>query len=173
MNRVYILFGSNIDKERNLPAAVQLLAEQCAILALSAVYESVPVGVLEQPNFLNAAALIETALDAATLKGTVLASIERQLKRRRTSDPNAPRTIDADIILFNDAVFDYDERHVPDPDLLKFPHVAVPIADLAPDLPHPETGEPMRLIAERLMRKVTAESGGRAPLWMRDDVGNW
>ena len=170
MNRVFILFGSNIDKERNLPAAVRLLAAHCKIISLSPVYESVPVGLLEQPNFLNAAALIETALDATTLKSSVLAGIERQLKRQRISDPNAPRTIDADIVLFNDEVFDYDGRHVPDPDLLKFPHVAVPVADLAPDLPHPETGEPMGRIAEWLMRKVTAENGGRAPLWVRDDI---
>ena len=86
----------------------------------------------------------------------------------RQADKNAPRTIDADIVLFNDAVFAYDggdgrSRPLPDPDLQKFPHVAVPVADLLPDLPHPETGEPLGALAKRLLADVVREYG-RFPL---------
>ena len=138
MNRIFVLLGSNIEKERNLPAAARLLTECCQVAAFSQVFETAPVGLEEQPHFLNAAALVETELSAVAFREKVLSRIERELGRVRTSDKNAPRTIDADIILFDQAVFDLDkDHHIPDPDLLKFPHVAMPVADLAPEMPHP------------------------------------
>ncbi len=160
-NRVYIAMGSNIDAEDNLCEATRLLAEQCVLLAVSPVYETVPVGKLDQPNFLNAAALIETPLSAADLKREVLLGIERQLGRVRTADKNAPRTIDLDIALFNTEVQDVDARHIPDPDILTYAHIAVPLADLAPQYRHPETGQTLGEIAERSLR------GG---IIRRDDV---
>lgn len=156
MNRVFVLLGSNINKERNLPEAIRLLSFLCRVTAVSSIYESIPVGLREQPNFLNAALILETTLSAAELKAGPLSEIERQLKRERLSDKNAPRTIDLDIVLFNDEVFDYPgpdgrPRHIPDPDLLRFPHAIVPTAELAPHMPHPETGEPLQTIATRLL----------------------
>ena len=155
MNNVYLILGSNIEKERNLPTAVALLRDMAKVVAVSTVYESVPVGLKEQPDFWNMAVHLQTALSASQLKTQVLAAIEQSLKRVRLADKNAPRTIDLDIVLFNDEVFDYDGgdgrlRHVPDPDLLKFAHVAVPIAELAPKMLHPETAEPLQSIAQRL-----------------------
>lgn len=166
MNTVYILLGSNIDKEKNLPAAVHLLAEKCQIKAVSAVYETVPVGLLEQANFFNAVVAIETDLEAAELKSQILSEIEQTLKRVRQADKNAPRTIDADIVLFNDAVFDYNGRHIPDPDLLKFPHAAVPLAELIPTRTHPETEETFAAIAERLRK----QAGSEPSIWPRPDI---
>lgn len=173
MHRVIITLGSNIDKERNLPAAVRLLAQAVDVVAVSPVYETVPVGLREQPHFLNAAALIETPLSATALKDGPLVDIERALRRERTSDKNAPRTIDLDIALVDDAVFDYTPadgrpRRVPDPDLLRFPHSLVPVADLLPDMRHPETGEPLRAMATRLLANHTADHG--RVLWPRPDV---
>lgn len=155
-----MLLGSNINKDRNLPEAVRLLSLLCRVTAVSSMYESIPVGLREQPNFLNAALITETALSAADLKAGPLSEVERQLKRERQADKNAPRTIDLDIVLFNDQVFDYPGpdgrlRHIPDPDLLRFPHAIVPTAELAPDMLHPETGEPLQTIATRLT--ATAE----------------
>lgn len=166
MNTVYILLGSNIDKEKNLPAAVRLLAETCELKAVSAVYETAPVGLLEQPNFFNAVVAIETDLEAAELKIQILSKIEQRLKRVRQADKNAPRTIDADIVLFNEAVFNYNGRHIPDPDLLKFPHAAVPLAELIPTQTHPETGETFSAIAERLLH----QAGPEPPIWPRPDI---
>jgi dihydroneopterin aldolase/2-amino-4-hydroxy-6-hydroxymethyldihydropteridine diphosphokinase len=130
-HRVFISLGSNIDSEHNLQEAVRRLASRCRLLAVSPVYETAPVGQTDQPNFLNAAALVETDLTAAELKTEVLQAIERELGRVRTVDKNAPRTIDLDISLFDDQVLDVGQRHIPDPDILKYPHIAVPLADLA------------------------------------------
>ncbi len=163
MNRVFVLLGSNIDKEKNLPAAVRMLRQRCRVKIVSSVYETVPVGREEQPCFWNVAVLLKTNRTAAQLKSEVLAKIERDLCRVRTEDPNAPRTIDVDITLFNNDSFDLDStHHIPDPDLLKFPHVAVPVAEVAPGLKHPETDEPMEEIAGRLMHE--AEEKGELPL---------
>lgn len=163
-HQVYVSLGSNIEAEQNLAAAVKLLAATGGLRALSPVYETVPVGLRDQPNFLNAAALVETQLGAERFKVEILAGIERALGRVRTADKNAPRTIDADIALFDLDIFELGHRHIPDPDLLKFPHVAVPLADLAPDLIHPETGETLAQIAERL------SAGIGKVLWQRPDV---
>ena len=174
MNSVVIALGSNIEKERNLPLAVALLREMCEVTAVSPVYETIPVGLRNQPNFLNTAVLIQTDLSATQIKQGPIHTIETQLQRVRTEDLNAPRTIDADIVLFNDDVFEYDGgdgrmRQIPDPDLLKFPHVAVLVADLLPDMPHPQTGEPLSQIAQRLLEEVT-EKHGSSPLWQRPDA---
>lgn len=173
MNQVVIALGSNIDKERNMRLAVAMLREMTRVTAVSPVYETEPVGLLDQPTFFNAAVLIHTALDPATIKAEIIGTIERALHRVREADPNAPRTIDADIVLFNDVEMDYPGedgrlRHVPDKDLLRFPHVAVPVANLLPDMRHPETGERLQTIAERLLQQLP--TNGRPPLWPRLDV---
>ncbi len=150
MPRVFIALGSNIRPEANLREAIRLLAARCHVLAVSHAYETAPVGTLNQPNFLNAAALIETDLDAASLKAQVLQPIEQTLGRTRTADKNAARTIDLDIALYGEAVLDLGSRHIPDPDILRYAHVAIPLADLAPDLRHPETGQTLTAIAHNL-----------------------
>ena len=75
-----------------------------------------------------------------------------------------------DIILFNDEVFDYEHRHIPDPDLQKFPHVAVPIAEISPNLAHPETGKTMREIADELVRNFSSQNPEIAPVCKRLDI---
>jgi len=166
-NRIFVSLGSNIDKESNLHAAVKLLQRIGTLLAVSSVYETAPIEATvvgspvqeDRPMFWNAAVLMETTLGPAGFRRDVLDQVERQLDRRRTVDRNAPRTIDADLTLFNDDVFKLDVKHpIPDPDLLRFAHVAVPIAELAPDLNHPETGEALGQIAERLLEEAAAEN---------------
>lgn len=170
LNRIVLTLGSNIDKERNLPAAVRLLREMALVLAVAPVYETAPTGLLNQPNFFNTAVLLQTPLSPAAIKEEIIGVIEKQLKRVRQADKNAPRTIDVDLALFNDDVLDYvagngRSRHLPDPDILKFAHVAVPIADLLPDFIHPETGETMSTIAARLLSKQ-----GEDTIWPRRDI---
>lgn len=175
MHRVVISLGSNIDKERNLPAAVQLLAASTAVslVAVSPVYETSSVDAADTPHFFNAAALLLTTQTAAKLKDGLLSDVERALGRVRTADRNAPRTIDLDIALYDDALFDYTPadgrpRRVPDPDLRRFPHCLQPVADLLPDMPHPETGESLAQMAERVRRDYTAAHG--LTIWPRPDV---
>jgi 2-amino-4-hydroxy-6-hydroxymethyldihydropteridine diphosphokinase len=170
MNKLVLInLGSNVDKEKNLPRAVRILRKLCRVLAVSTAYETVAIDTVARPNFLNAAVLIETPLDPAIFKRKVLRELEARLDRARTPDKNAPRTIDADITLYDQDVFDLDaDHHIPDPDLRRFLHVAVPAAEIAPDLPHPETGETLAALADRLRRKTTA--GGSSLLWKRPDV---
>jgi len=150
MTRVFIALGSNINPEYNMREALRRLASRCQLLAVSPVYETAPVGKTDQPNFLNAAALIETDLTATELKTQVLQVIEQELGRVRSEDKNAPRTIDLDIALFGQQVLDVGPRHIPDPDIFKYPHIAVPLADLAPQQRHPETGQTLLEIAQSL-----------------------
>ena len=150
VNRVFIALGSNIDGERHLREAVRRLMLSCRLLAVSPVYETAPVGKTDQPNFLNAAALVETDLNPGELKALVLQRIERDLGRVRTADKNAPRPIDLDITLFGSQVIQVGQRHIPDPDLLRYAHIAIPVADLAPSFRHPETGQTLLAIAQGL-----------------------
>lgn len=162
MNRAYLSLGSSLDKERNLPAGVRLLARYGRVLAVSAAYETEPVGNPGDPTFFNAALILETPLAPQALKETVLRAVEDELGRRRTADPNAPRTFDADISLFNDQVIEVGRRRIPDPEILLFAHIAVPLAEIAPGYRHPVTGETLAEIARRLST--------RTRLLRRDDV---
>ena len=158
MNRVFVLLGSNIDKERNLPAAVALLRERGPV-KVSPVYETSPVGIGDPGSFLNAAAELLTDLEPAAFKREVCDGIERALGRvRDPRDRFAPRTIDLDIALWNDAVLDVLGSPVPDPDILCHLHAALPLADLAPDLRHPTDGRTLAAIARDL-----AERAAHAP----------
>lgn len=151
MNRAYLALGSNIDPRRNLTRAVALLAAAGRVRSVSRVWETAPVGRTDQPPFLNAAVLLETELAPEALKEGVIADLEARLGRvRDPADRNAPRTIDVDIVLWNDRVGEILGRPVPDPDLLRHAHVAVPVAELDPELPHPVSGEPLAAIARRL-----------------------
>jgi 2-amino-4-hydroxy-6-hydroxymethyldihydropteridine diphosphokinase len=150
MERVLIALGSNINSECNMREAVVRLASRCRLVAVSPVYETAPVGNTEQPDFMNAAALIETNLTATELKAGVLQTIEQEMGRVRTEDKNAPRTIDLDIALYGAQVLDLESRHIPDPDIMRYPHLAVPLADLAPTMRHPEEGRTLREIAQSL-----------------------
>ena len=155
MHEVYLSLGSNLDPERNLVRAIELLRERCTILAVSSAYRTAPQGDPDQPDFLNLALKLTTSQLPLAFKKAVVDSIEQQLKRVRDPDnKNAPRTIDLDIALWNTDVFDYGHKpwHIPDPDILRFAHVTVPLAEIAPDYIHPETGETLAQIAARFDR---------------------
>ncbi|MEZ4516517.1 MAG: 2-amino-4-hydroxy-6-hydroxymethyldihydropteridine diphosphokinase [Chloroflexota bacterium] len=174
MHQAVISLGSNIDKEENLPEAVALLVKSGEVTAVSSVYETIPVGLSEQPTFLNAAVILHTDQTPAQLKRGILSDIERRLKRVRQTDKNAPRTIDLDITWYDDSVHNYigpdgQPRHIPDPDLLHFAHIAVPLAELLPEgTVHPETGEPIQVLADRLL-ETTSVNEPRG-LWSRPDI---
>ncbi|MDF1514196.1 MAG: 2-amino-4-hydroxy-6-hydroxymethyldihydropteridine diphosphokinase [Anaerolineae bacterium] len=151
-HRVFITMGSNIQAETNMQLGLDLLSAQCDVNSVSRLYLTAPVGKTDQPAFLNAAVVLYTPLSAAELKEKVLLPIERQLGRRRVADKNAPRPIDLDIALFNYEVIEVDVRHIPDPDICRFAHIAVPLAEIAPFYVHPETGQTLEAIAAQLPR---------------------
>ncbi len=127
MPRAVIAFGSNIAPEKNVPEAMRRLARAVRVLVISNVYRTPPVGNPDDPPFLNGAVLVETESSAEELRERVLRRIESELGRVRTSDPNAPRTIDLDLVLY--------EGEEPSPDLFDYAHVAIPVAEVAPDWP--------------------------------------
>jgi 2-amino-4-hydroxy-6-hydroxymethyldihydropteridine diphosphokinase len=149
----YIGFGSNIKPIENLTCALQLLAEHVAVERVAQTWESPAVG-SRGPNFLNTAAAIRTPLPPELLKTLVLRRVERELGRVRTANKNAPRTIDLDILVY--------EGRVLDPKVWTEAFVAVPLAELLPDLPYPETGESLSHVARRL--------SAQAPLKLRPEI---
>ncbi|MFV9674614.1 MAG: 2-amino-4-hydroxy-6-hydroxymethyldihydropteridine diphosphokinase [Anaerolineales bacterium] len=147
----FIALGSNIDPERNLPLAAARLSELGNPIASSTVYQNPAIADEPQPDYLNAAVLIETTLDPLTIRDK-LREIEADLGRIRTEDKFAPRTIDLDLCLLGDRVLDHELISLPDPDLLKRAHLAVTLAELRPDFLHPITGDSLEEIANELQK---------------------
>ena len=147
---VVIVAGSNLDKERCMPEAVRRLRrrDDIHVRAVSSCYGSPSVGgPPDAPDFLNAAIHAQTSLDPTSLRD-VLREIEDGLGRVRTDDPNAPRTIDLDIVYFGDIAKQFDGWAIPDPNAETAAHVAIPIAEILPRWKHPESGRTAREIAD-------------------------
>lgn len=146
-----IALGSNIEPAVNLPQALDKLRQRLEVTAVSHVYETAPVGAEGVPTFLNAAIRAQTGLSPGELKWRVLRPIEAEMGRARGEDRNAPRTVDLDLVLLGAEVVSDPGRGIelPDPELLTRAHLALPVADVAGELPHPRTGEPLMEIARR------------------------
>lgn len=124
MTHSILLLGSNIRPEENLYQAMKLLQRKVTVLQSSSVWESAAVG-SDGPVFLNAAVLVQSTLGKKLFKEQVCRPLEAMLKRVRTQDKNAPRTIDIDIILF--------DGQVVDPSLWVHAYVAVPVSEILVD----------------------------------------
>jgi 2-amino-4-hydroxy-6-hydroxymethyldihydropteridine diphosphokinase len=163
-NRAFLSLGSNIHPETNLPAAVKELQRFGRIVAVSQVRETEPVGFADQPNFLNAAILLETPLSPEELQFEVIVEVETALGRIRDPDnKNAPRTIDIDLALFNRDVLKLEQRQIPDPDILNRAFVAIPLSELAPEQMHP--------LENRTLAEIAAAFENERPsMQLRPDV---
>ena len=137
-----LLLGSNIQPEKNLTLGLDLLRKMVTISRLSSVWETPSVG-SSGPDFLNLAVLITTPLKASELKAQVLRPLEKQLGRVRRANKNAPRTFDADIILFDDRLLDQS--------LWRYAHRAVPVAEVLPDYPSSQ-GDTLKDVASELAK---------------------
>lgn len=142
-HQVYIGLGSNISPEANIPKALELLSKEVSLEAISSVWESPPAGG-QGPNFLNAVARVRTSLTPDELRDNVLRAIETHLGRVRTEDPNAPRTIDLDILIYNQVILD--------PTIWTETYQSVPLSEIYPDLIS-ENGETIEQISMNLARK--------------------
>lgn len=150
MTRVAIALGSNLgNREGYLRAALDALAPFVHSLRVSTFHDTAPVGVGPQPTFLNAAAVGETSLSARALL-EVLLGLERELGRERPF-PGAPRTLDLDLILYDDAIIDEAPALiVPHPRFRERRFVLEPLSEIAPDWRDPVTGQTV----EELLRLV-------------------
>ncbi|MCM0081292.1 2-amino-4-hydroxy-6-hydroxymethyldihydropteridine diphosphokinase [Geomonas sp. Red32] len=141
----YIGLGSNLgDRELNLLRAVAEMGKLPAskITALSPFYETDPVGGVAQPNFYNAVARLVTTLAPLELL-EALKKIETAVFRRADSGKWGPRSMDLDILLYGDRVFEEARLTIPHPRLAERRFVLQPLADIAPSLRHPILGKTM------------------------------
>jgi 2-amino-4-hydroxy-6-hydroxymethyldihydropteridine diphosphokinase len=144
---VYLGLGSNLgDRAANLWEAVRRIAEipNTSVVALSHLYETKPVGPVEQGWFLNAVAHVDTAVEPVGLLEAVK-RIEREMGRTPT-DRWGPRVIDVDILLYGDQELRSEALTIPHPELWNRRFVLVPLRDVLPN------GDMARQIRERLAR---------------------
>lgn len=141
MPRVYVSLGSNIEPERNIRAAVRALraAFAPAPVRLSPVYQS-PAEGFDGDDFYNLVAAFDTD---ASLEQVCerLTAIESAQGRVRNGPRFGPRTLDLDVLLYGDLIRHDDRFDIPRRDIRRYAHVLGPLAGLAPELRHPESGE--------------------------------
>ena len=143
MTRAYVGLGANVgDRERTLRAAVDALAAEdgVEVLAISTLRETEPVGVGQQPLYLNGAAELETTLTARELLDRLLA-VEQHFGRIRIPGEHGPRTLDLDLLLYGDEVIDEPGLTIPHPRVHERRFVLEPLAELAPGLVVPGRGD--------------------------------
>jgi 2-amino-4-hydroxy-6-hydroxymethyldihydropteridine diphosphokinase len=157
----YLCLGSNLgDREGNLARALLLLSERLELQQVSSVYETEPVGYEEQPLFLNLACRISTRLSPRQLMRLII-GIETHMGRVR-SFRNAPRSIDIDILFYDDAVLKTRHLTIPHPRLAERAFVLTPLGEIAPDLIHPEMNKTIAELSAALgkPRGVAKRQGG-------------
>jgi len=153
MARAFVSVGSNIEPAENTERAVRLLGRKEHIVGISTVYLTEAEGRPGQPQYYNCVVEIETDLPPVMLKHGVLKRIENELGRTQNEDKYAPRTIDLDLILYNDLVAATEDLTLPDPDIVRRPFLAIPLQELAPGLVLPGSGLRIDEVASAMKRQ--------------------
>ena len=152
IHTVYLALGSNLgDRRSNLAAALQRLREVVGISTISSIYETEPVGYLDQPHFFNIVCHGKTTLSASELLQYAKA-IEVGIGRQ-PSFRNGPRPIDIDIIFYDDLQIKQDDLTIPHPRMAERAFVLVPLAEIAPDMVDPVSGQ----TAQSLLQAVSQD----------------
>jgi 2-amino-4-hydroxy-6-hydroxymethyldihydropteridine diphosphokinase len=129
LSAAFISVGSNIDPLQNVTAALIALLKKEHVVSSSTFYRTRPIGGESQPKFVNGVWQIRTALAPRQIKDYLLQPIEQSLGRQRTADKFTPRTIDLDLVLYNDLVVNEAGLMLPHPDLVR-PFVHAPVREL-------------------------------------------
>ncbi len=160
---VFVGLGSNLsDPSNQVLHALQALDNlpQTRVLARSSLYRSAPIGYLQQPDFINAVAQLETALSPRALLDTLLA-LEHECGRTREF-PNAPRIIDLDVLLYDDLQHHEHGLTIPHPQMHKRAFVLQPLLEIAPDCVIPGVGaaaEACQQCAYQSLEKILNAAG--------------
>ncbi len=139
----YIGVGSNIEPESNIANALTRLSKHVDITGISSFYRTAPLLRENQEDYLNGVWQISTSIPPEELKLGVLRRIEKELHRNRESDKYASRTIDLDLLLYDDMVIQESGLTIPDPDICKRSFIAFPLSELSPNLIMPDTKKPL------------------------------
>ena len=151
--KAYISVGSNIEPERNIEKALELLKKHTRILDTSTFYRSKALRKEKEKEYLNGVWCIQTEKEAEELKSGVLKKIEDSCERIRTRDKYASRTLDLDLILYGDQIIQKAGLHIPDPDIYERSFIAFPLFELDPDMILPDTGTKITAITQNLSQK--------------------
>jgi 2-amino-4-hydroxy-6-hydroxymethyldihydropteridine diphosphokinase len=127
----------------NLRLALARMGTFARLEAVSRLYETEPVGLKEQPTFLNAACRVTTGLEPAALL-RFLKNLEAEIGRRPGGPLGGPRPIDMDILFYGERVVEAGDLRIPHPRLAERAFVLAPLCDLAPEMRHPVLGKSMR-----------------------------
>ncbi len=149
MTRAYVGLGANVGpREKTLRRAVELLAAEdgVEVVGVSTLQETEPVGVVDQPRFLNGAVAVETTLSAPELLDVLLRT-ERTLGRVRDGTRWGPRTVDLDLLVYADEVVDEPGLRVPHPRLQERRFALEPLAELDPGLVIPGAGRVLDVLS--------------------------
>ena len=137
MARVFLSLGSNIDAEENIRSAIETLRELYSDLVVSTVYESEAVG-FQGDNFLNLVVAF-TAEESVDVISELMDEIEDAHGRRRNIDRMMARTLDIDMLLYDDLVDE--SMNIPRNEIETYAFVLLPLSELAPDMRHPVSGD--------------------------------
>lgn len=149
MPAVFLALGTNIGaREENLRAALQALQPQVSVTCASAVYETEPLYVTEQPKFLNMVVQAQTDLSPIALL-TFLKTIEKDMGRT-PSRRFGPRLIDLDILAYGGEIISSPELTVPHPRIAERAFVLRPLADIEAEWMHPQTGQSVAMMLTAL-----------------------
>ena len=152
-HRVYLGIGSNIEPVTNVRAALAALHAEFGALRISPIYRTTAVGCDSAPDFLNLAVEIRTARALPDLR-TWIRGLEARQGRMRGDDRNAPRTLDVDVLLYDDVIDDDPEHPLPDPLIAGAPFVLIPLADIARSVVHPTRQLPIGELRAALPTRV-------------------
>jgi 2-amino-4-hydroxy-6-hydroxymethyldihydropteridine diphosphokinase len=166
--RVYLSLGSNVgDRQAQLRDALARLGAVGRVIAVSSFYETEPVEFTRQPWFLNCAVALETNQTPRLLMTEILA-IEQDMGRRRVQK-KGPRSIDIDILICEDLIFDSKEVTIPHPAMHQRRFVLEPLAEIAPEVSHPVFHKTIRELRDALEPGQTVRKLGKI---RASDLGN-